>query len=80
MPPLPLRTLLRTLLCAALPALPLQATAPHTIMLPTRIAAARSAWKGPFFVAMPNLAEALKSNIPIRTNARASTILPNYVG
>lgn len=35
---------------------------------------------GPFFVAFPNLAQALKNNTPIRTNARSSTILPNFVG
>ncbi|CAO1638955.1 unnamed protein product [Sympodiomycopsis kandeliae] len=46
----------------------------------TLVTSSRSAWKGPFFVAFPNLAQALKNNTPIRTNARASTILPNYVG
>ncbi len=35
---------------------------------------------GPFFVAFPNLSDALKNNTPIRTNARACTILPNFVG
>lgn len=35
---------------------------------------------GPFFVAFPNLAEALKNNTSIRTNARSCTILPNFVG
>ncbi|GAK65041.1 mitochondrial 30S ribosomal protein S19 [Moesziomyces antarcticus] len=49
-------------------------------MLPTVVARSRSAWKGPFFVAFPNLAEALKNNTPIRTNARSCTILPNFVG
>ncbi|KAJ1020024.1 hypothetical protein NDA16_002031 [Ustilago loliicola] len=49
-------------------------------MLPTAIARSRSAWKGPFFVAFPNLAEALKNNTAIRTNARSCTILPNFVG
>ncbi|PWN19181.1 putative mitochondrial ribosomal protein S19 [Microstroma glucosiphilum] len=49
-------------------------------MLPTLAVASRSAWKGPFFVALPNLAAALRDNTPIRTNARSCTILPNYVG
>lgn len=56
----------------------------------------RSAWKGtsfvgdlvrttdvllgPYFVAFPNLKEALTSNIPIKTDARSCTILPNFVG
>ncbi|PWN92325.1 putative mitochondrial ribosomal protein S19 [Acaromyces ingoldii] len=50
------------------------------MLAPTQVLRARSAWKGPFFVAFPNLAQALKNNTPIRTNARASTILPNFVG
>ncbi|KAH9916305.1 mitochondrial 30S ribosomal protein S19 [Epithele typhae] len=40
----------------------------------------RSAWKGPYFVAFSNLKHALENNIPIRTQARACTILPNFVG
>lgn len=36
--------------------------------------------QGPFFVAFPNLKEALENNIPIRTKARSCTILPNFVG
>ncbi|KAF9234543.1 hypothetical protein BU15DRAFT_89946 [Melanogaster broomeanus] len=40
----------------------------------------RSAWKGPYFVAFPNLKQALEDNVPIRTNARSCTILPNFVG
>ncbi|KAI0789234.1 mitochondrial 30S ribosomal protein S19 [Abortiporus biennis] len=40
----------------------------------------RSAWKGPYFVAFPNLKQALESNIPIVTQARSCTILPNFVG
>jgi len=40
----------------------------------------RSAWKGPFFVAFPNLKEALLNNKPIKTKARSCTILPNFVG
>jgi hypothetical protein len=35
---------------------------------------------GPFFVAFPNLREALENNVPIKTQARACTILPNFVG
>lgn len=35
---------------------------------------------GPYFVAFPNLADALRNNRAIRTNARACTILPNFVG
>ncbi|KAI0246654.1 hypothetical protein BJV78DRAFT_1398344 [Lactifluus subvellereus] len=40
----------------------------------------RSAWKGPFFVAFPNIREALANNTPIKTDARSCTILPNFVG
>jgi hypothetical protein len=35
---------------------------------------------GPYFVAFPNLKEALTSNTPIKTDARSCTILPNFVG
>ncbi|KIP01850.1 hypothetical protein PHLGIDRAFT_123000 [Phlebiopsis gigantea 11061_1 CR5-6] len=50
-------------------------------MHPTLVAlGGRSAWKGPFFVHFPQLREALRSNIPIKTDARACTILPNFVG
>lgn len=35
---------------------------------------------GPYFVAFPNLGEALQNNIPIKTQARSCTILPNFVG
>ncbi|KAL6308795.1 hypothetical protein BKA93DRAFT_724854, partial [Sparassis latifolia] len=38
------------------------------------------AFSGPFFVAFPNLRNALDNNIPIRTKARSCTILPNFVG
>ena len=37
-------------------------------------------FSGPFFVAFPNLREALINNTPIQTKNRSSTILPNYVG
>ncbi|KAH9837836.1 mitochondrial 30S ribosomal protein S19 [Rhodofomes roseus] len=40
----------------------------------------RSAWKGPFFVAFPNIRLALENNVPIKTKARSCTILPNFVG
>uniref|UniRef100_A0A060T8M8 Small ribosomal subunit protein uS19m n=1 Tax=Blastobotrys adeninivorans TaxID=409370 RepID=A0A060T8M8_BLAAD len=39
----------------------------------------RSAWKGPHIVPLP-IKEARQKNIPIRTNARSCTILPNFVG
>ncbi|KZS89309.1 ribosomal protein S19/S15, partial [Sistotremastrum niveocremeum HHB9708] len=35
---------------------------------------------GPYFVAFPNLREALQNNLPIQTQARACTILPSFVG
>ena len=35
---------------------------------------------GPYFVAFPNLREALVNHVPIRTQARSCTILPNFVG
>ncbi|KAL9710679.1 mitochondrial ribosomal small subunit component [Leucoagaricus gongylophorus] len=40
----------------------------------------RSAWKGPYFVAFPNLRDALLNHVPIQTRARACTILPSFVG
>ncbi|KAH7105701.1 hypothetical protein BKA62DRAFT_652485 [Auriculariales sp. MPI-PUGE-AT-0066] len=49
-------------------------------MQPTLLRCSRSAWKGPFFVAFPNLREAAESNIPIFTRARSCTILPPFVG
>ncbi|KNC96248.1 mitochondrial 37S ribosomal protein RSM19 [Spizellomyces punctatus DAOM BR117] len=36
----------------------------------------RSVWKGPFFVPFP----AVKAGEPVKTMARASTILPSHVG
>ncbi|MBW0480655.1 hypothetical protein O181_020370 [Austropuccinia psidii MF-1] len=50
------------------------------IMKSSLILLARSAWKGPYFTAFPNLAEALQTNTAIRTSARSCTILPNFVG
>lgn len=35
---------------------------------------------GPFFVAFPNLREAIQNNVPIKTQARDCTILPNFIG
>ncbi|KAJ7709512.1 hypothetical protein B0H17DRAFT_915173 [Mycena rosella] len=50
-------------------------------MRPTQILlGGRSAWKGPYFVAFPNLREALDNHVPIKTKARACTILPTFVG
>ncbi|KAL7278540.1 hypothetical protein ACG7TL_007539 [Trametes sanguinea] len=53
----------------------------ESTMLPTAVVqGGRSAWKGPFFVAFPNLRQALENNIPIKTQARSCTILPNFIG
>ncbi|KZO96308.1 putative mitochondrial ribosomal protein S19 [Calocera viscosa TUFC12733] len=49
-------------------------------MLPSAVRLSRSAWKGPFFVAFPNLREALQNGTSIKTQARSCTILPNFVG
>ncbi|KAL7418914.1 mitochondrial ribosomal small subunit component [Cryptotrichosporon argae] len=49
-------------------------------MRPTLPALRRSTWKGPYFTAFPSLAQALKTNTPIYTKARACTIVPNFVG
>ncbi|KAF6749864.1 hypothetical protein DFP72DRAFT_818359 [Ephemerocybe angulata] len=49
-------------------------------MRATQILLKRSAWKGPYFVAFPDLREALSTHRPIRTDARSCTILPNFVG
>ena len=35
---------------------------------------------GPYFVAFPSLATALRDNTPIYTKARSCTILPNHIG
>ncbi|KAK0421642.1 mitochondrial ribosome small subunit component RPS19, partial [Armillaria borealis] len=40
----------------------------------------RSTWKGPYFVSFSNLKEASQRNVAIKTQARACTILPNFVG
>ncbi|KAG8886268.1 mitochondrial ribosomal small subunit component [Tulasnella sp. 331] len=36
--------------------------------------------KGPYFVAFPNLRESLATNSAVYTQARACTILPNFIG
>ncbi|KAK1220692.1 mitochondrial ribosomal small subunit component [Marasmius sp. AFHP31] len=46
----------------------------------TLLKSGRSAWKGPYFVAFPNLKEALNNHVAIKTQARSCTILPNFVG
>ncbi|KAH8828901.1 ribosomal protein S19-domain-containing protein, partial [Flagelloscypha sp. PMI_526] len=35
---------------------------------------------GPYFVAFPSLEAAIERNIPIKTQARNCTVLPNFVG
>ncbi|KIM31921.1 hypothetical protein M408DRAFT_63845 [Serendipita vermifera MAFF 305830] len=49
-------------------------------MRPSASLLTRSAWKGPYFVAFANLRESIARNIPIYTQARACTVLPNFVG
>ncbi|KAJ9160786.1 hypothetical protein NKR19_g2942 [Coniochaeta hoffmannii] len=50
-------------------------------MQPTRCLLKRSAWKGPHIVPLPIVRyEPGKKVVPIRTQARAATILPNFVG
>ncbi|CUA75111.1 hypothetical protein RSOLAG22IIIB_01754 [Rhizoctonia solani] len=49
-------------------------------MFSTPVALARSAWKGPYFVAFSNLSRARTDNIPVKTMSRSCTILPNFVG
>ncbi|CAG8738969.1 13759_t:CDS:2, partial [Gigaspora rosea] len=41
---------------------------------------ARSAWKGPFFVKLPEFRQAQTTGQPIKTTARSCTILPIFVG
>lgn len=48
-------------------------------MIPTVSLLSRSAWKGPHIVPLP-IREAISKGTPIRTNARAATILPQFVG
>ncbi|KAB5513227.1 hypothetical protein GE09DRAFT_947134 [Coniochaeta sp. 2T2.1] len=50
-------------------------------MQPTRWLLKRSTWKGPHIVPLPIVrVEPGKKIIPIRTQARSATILPNFVG
>ncbi|ORY25185.1 hypothetical protein BCR39DRAFT_545003 [Naematelia encephala] len=49
-------------------------------MRPSLVLLQRSTWKGPYFTAFPNLADALKNGTPIYTRARSCTIVPNFVG
>ncbi|KAJ2002391.1 mitochondrial ribosomal small subunit component [Coemansia thaxteri] len=49
-------------------------------MQPTLVAFARSVWKGPFFVHFPELKERIASGTPIKTMARACTIMPSMIG
>ncbi|RHZ80543.1 hypothetical protein Glove_134g53 [Diversispora epigaea] len=49
-------------------------------MQPTLVSLGRSAWKGPFFVKLPGLKQAQATGTPIKTQARACTILPAFVG
>ncbi|KAJ1963152.1 mitochondrial ribosomal small subunit component [Dipsacomyces acuminosporus] len=44
------------------------------------VALARSVWKGPFFVHFPNLQECIRKGTPIKTMARACTIMPSMIG
>ncbi|KAL8806047.1 MAG: hypothetical protein Q9182_001579 [Xanthomendoza sp. 2 TL-2023] len=50
-------------------------------MHPTRALFARSVWKGPHIVPLPIVRPKPGESVkPIRTKARAATILPNFVG
>ncbi|ELR02047.1 mitochondrial ribosomal small subunit component [Pseudogymnoascus destructans] len=50
-------------------------------MLPTRVLLARSVWKGPHIVPLPIVRYAQGEKVvPIRTQQRSATILPNFVG
>ncbi|KAJ5697721.1 hypothetical protein N7540_001148 [Penicillium herquei] len=51
-------------------------------MFPTRALLGRSVWKGPNLVplALPRTLPAPPNTPPIRTQKRAATILPNFVG
>lgn len=48
-------------------------------MRPSPVVLKRSAWKVPFIVQLP-IKEAKEKKTPIRTNARACTILPSFIG
>ncbi|KAF1915163.1 hypothetical protein BDU57DRAFT_518006 [Ampelomyces quisqualis] len=50
-------------------------------MFPTRALCARSVWKGPNILPLPiKRAKVGEKIVPIRTQARSATILPNFVG
>ncbi|MCJ1438540.1 mitochondrial ribosomal small subunit component [Xylographa pallens] len=50
-------------------------------MLPTRALLTRSVWKGPHIVPLPIVRPAPGQKVvPIKTQARSATILPNFVG
>ncbi|PVU94456.1 hypothetical protein BB561_002519 [Smittium simulii] len=49
-------------------------------MQPSLFLLKRSAWKGPYFVNFPNLQESIAKAIPIKTQARACTVMPFMVG
>ena len=49
-------------------------------MFGSAVRSSRSAWKGPFFVPVPNVQQALKNDAPRRPEARGWRILPNFVG
>ncbi|KAF2131326.1 ribosomal protein S19/S15 [Dothidotthia symphoricarpi CBS 119687] len=50
-------------------------------MLSTRALCSRSVWKGPNIVPLPIArAKPGERQIPIKTQARSATILPNFVG
>ncbi|KAJ2057373.1 mitochondrial ribosomal small subunit component [Coemansia sp. S146] len=49
-------------------------------MLPSLVACSRSVWKGPYFVHFVNLKESIASGTPIKTMARACTIMPHMIG
>jgi len=50
-------------------------------MFPTRALLARSVWKGPHIVPLPIVRPPPgQKQVPIKTQARAATILPNFVG
>ncbi|OLL23379.1 37S ribosomal protein S19, mitochondrial [Neolecta irregularis DAH-3] len=50
-------------------------------MLPSPVLFARSVWKGPNIVKWhTSLSLAQKSKTPVKTQARAAVILPNFIG
>ncbi|KAF2636983.1 mitochondrial ribosomal protein S19 [Massarina eburnea CBS 473.64] len=50
-------------------------------MFPTRALCSRSVWKGPNIVPLPLVRpQPGRKELPIKTQARSATILPNFVG